>query len=79
MTNDVDFVLPTDPVERVQHQLGWFWFMYAPMAKWAARGDTDRTRDELQGLSRVLREAADLVGQQPVTTTDDDFFCTVRA
>jgi hypothetical protein len=79
VTNDVDFVLPTDPVERVQHQLGWFWFMYAPMAKWAARGDEDRTRDQLEGLNRVLREAADLVGQQPLTPSEGDAFGTVRA
>ena len=37
VTNAVECVLPTDLVDRVQHQLGWFWFMYAPMAKWAAR------------------------------------------
>lgn len=79
VTNDVEFVLPSGPVERVQHQLGWFWFMYAPMAKWAARGDADRTRDELHGLNRVVREAADLVGRQPVVGRDGDVFNTVRA
>lgn len=79
VTNDVEFVLPADPVERVQHQLAWFWFMYTPMAKWAARGDADRTGDELPGLSRVLDEAADLVGQQPVLGRDSDVFSTVHA
>lgn len=77
--NDVEFVLPTDPVERVQHQLGWFWFMYAPMAKWTARGDADRTRAEVPGLNQVLHGAADLVGQQPVIGRDGDVFSTVRA
>jgi hypothetical protein len=53
--------------------------MYAPMAKWAARGDEDRTRDQIEGLNRVLREAADLVGQQPFTPSEGDAFSTVRA
>lgn len=79
VTNDVEFVLPTDSVERVQHQLAWFWFMYAPMAKWAARGDEDRTRDQLEGLNRVLREAADLAGQQLPTPRDGEAFSTARA
>lgn len=49
------------------------------MAKWAARGDADRTGDELPGLNRVLREATDLVGQQPVLGKDGDVFSTARA
>jgi hypothetical protein len=79
VTHAVESVLPTDPGERVQHQLDWFWFMYAPMAKWAARGDQDRTRGQLKGLARVLREAADLVGQEPAATSSGDIFDTVRA
>ena len=54
VTHAVESVLPTDPGERVQHQLDWFWFMYAPMAKWAARGDQDLPVDS----SRVWLECS---------------------
>jgi hypothetical protein len=53
--------------------------LYAPMAKWAARGDRERTRDKDSGLTRVLREAAGLVGQEPVHTTEGDVFDNARA
>lgn len=74
-----EFVLPANPVERVQHQLGWFWFMYTPMAKWAARGDEERTRGQIEGLDRVLREAASLAGAAPPAASDGAVFDTVRA
>lgn len=70
VANEVEFVLPSDPVERIQHHLNWFWFMFAPMAKWTARGDSQRTREQVEDLARVFREAGDLVGQKPAVVAD---------
>lgn len=80
VANEVEFVLPSDPVERIQHHLNWFWFMFAPVAKWTARGDWQRTRDQLEDLTRVLREAGDLVGAKPPVVADAgaDVFDAVR-
>jgi len=79
VTDAVEFVLPSDPVERVQHQLDWFWLMYAPLARRAARNDQERSRDQVEGLTRVLREAASLVGAESTAAADGDVFDTVRA
>lgn len=78
VADETEYVLPVDPVERVQHQLEWFWFMFIPMAKWAARDDRVRIEGQLDGLNRVVADAVGLVGGQPVQTTGEHVFATVR-
>jgi hypothetical protein len=57
--DEVPYQHPEDARERLEGQLVWFWFMFGPLSKWAARGQHALpTLDAVLGMAE-LHVAAD--------------------
>ena len=57
--DEVPYQHPEDPRERLESLLMWFWSMFGPLSKWAARGQQDRVAEQLPMLDGVLAIAED--------------------
>jgi predicted nucleotidyltransferase len=69
---------PDDPRAQLEGQLVWFWFMYGPLSKAAARGKVDTVADHIPLLDAVLAMASSRVGVEHQQAPGGDVVAAIR-
>lgn len=74
----VPYPQPDDPREQLEGQLVWFWFMFGPLSKSAARGKLDTISQHIPLLDAVLAMASGHVGVEHQPLPGADVVGTIR-